>query len=272
MVRRTAIAVLGALLLAAPAWSYVVYLKDGSQIIAREKYRVEGDIALVVLRSGVTSSIPLAEIDVERCERENTIDLGTARKIEGLEKIDEIDAPPPPPPEKRETIADLLRDRESTDGGPGSGLTLPEPRRARPEADPAERLPRTKAGYVDLLKLPRQRHEDVDLAAAVRDYLRGQGLSLVEVFQGSDERHLLLEIVANAEPLVFQALTESANALLQIREQFPDRLDSFELLLLADTSDRPGRAGQFLLAPEHAEMLATGAISPASFFLRYVEF
>ena len=40
------------LLIAAPLTAYTIYLKDGSRLIAREKYTLEGDRALIVLQNG----------------------------------------------------------------------------------------------------------------------------------------------------------------------------------------------------------------------------
>lgn len=255
--------VLAGLLAASPAWSYIIFLKDGSQVQVRGRYRVDGDQAIVTLPSGVTSSMPLAEIDVERTERENKVNFGTARKIDGLERVAEIDAPPPP--ESRDSLADLLRRR-----GDGGRLEVPEARVAEPTT-PQDRRPRTAGGFVDLMAAPRVQLNEAEVATAVQDYLTGQGLSTASVFAGTSPRVVLLEVVASVESKVFQALAEAANALVQIREQFPDTVDAFELVITADAA-RQNRAGQFLLTPELAELLTNGTLSPSAFFFRYVEF
>ncbi|RMH15517.1 MAG: hypothetical protein D6696_20505 [Acidobacteria bacterium] len=253
------------LILASPAFAYVIFLKDGTQIVARDKYEVDGDQAVFTMPSGVISSIPLAEIDVEKTERENRINLGTARVIEGLETIDELHREAPPP--ALDTVADLLVLRGDR------GLKLPEPRKRQTEQSAGDALPRTAAGYVDLARLPRQPYAADDVAEYVRTYLEGQGFDGVALYQGSSEGQPLVEILTPSEPLVFKALQECANALLQAREQFPDRISGFELLLVAERRGREViRAGQFQLTPDLADLLAAGRMNPAAFFLRYVEF
>lgn len=258
----TALALVG-LLVAAPAAAFIIYLKDGSQLVVRERYRVEGDMAIVVMPSGVTSSMPLADIDVERTERENDVDYGTARKLDGLERVTEVDVAPPE--EDRSSLASLLRRR-----GDGGRQDVPAARGAEP-VTVADRRPRTAGGYVDLLAVPRVKLTDSALTGAMEGYLTGQGLASAAVFAGTSPRTVLVEVVANVESRVFQAVVESANALIQVREQFPDTVDAVELVITAD-SGRQNRAGQFLLTPELAELLTSGTMSPPAFFFRYVEF
>ncbi len=54
------------LLFAVPGAAYVVFLKDGSQIVTKEKYSVEGARATLVLPGGSEVSYAAAEIDFER--------------------------------------------------------------------------------------------------------------------------------------------------------------------------------------------------------------
>ena len=56
-------------LAAGPALAYTVYLKDGSKIVASEKYKVRGEKAIVKLTNGTETMLPLAEIDVARTEK-----------------------------------------------------------------------------------------------------------------------------------------------------------------------------------------------------------
>src|SRR5262245_16021416 len=82
---RPSVLTLALLLLSAPAFAYIVFLKDGTQVSTKEKYRVEGDRAVLVLRSGTETFIDLAEIDIAKTEEVNKIDFGTAKLIEGGE-------------------------------------------------------------------------------------------------------------------------------------------------------------------------------------------
>ena len=64
----TVLLVLG---LAIPAHAYTIYLKDGSTLIAKEKYRVEEGKAIITLQNGTQTFIDASEIDVARTERTN---------------------------------------------------------------------------------------------------------------------------------------------------------------------------------------------------------
>ncbi|HMB52750.1 MAG TPA: hypothetical protein VKU40_05500, partial [Thermoanaerobaculia bacterium] len=64
------------LLAALPAAAYTIYLKDGSRMIARDKYEIKGDQAVFVLQSGTRTTIDLDEIDVARTEKANESNLG----------------------------------------------------------------------------------------------------------------------------------------------------------------------------------------------------
>lgn len=251
------------------AWGYVIFMKDGSQLTTREKYKVEGDLAIMQLQSGVTTSLPLAEIDIEKTERENArSNLGSAQVLEGFDKVDQVEVAPPPPP--RDSLADVLRRRKAADKA--AAAVAPAPRAGVAEAV-ADTVPQTTAGFIDLVALERKALASSEVDTAIREYLRGQGMASVEVFQGTESKQPLVEMVTESEPLVFKALRESAGALVQIQEQFPGEVEAFELLLLADTNGtRASRAGQFQMTPALADLLISGQVTPPEFFLRYVEF
>lgn len=247
------------LIICQPAWGYIVFLKDGSQIATREKYRIEGDKAILILPSGTEAFYDASEIDIEKTEQINVIDFGNATLIEGGEQ-------------KR-----LATDARSTDEDAifgrfisGRSLALPEIKRRDP-SDSAGRveLPTTEAGFVDLMTLERRPYPNNDVTAEVLGYLKGQGVDRVRIFQGTAEDRPLLEVVAASEASVFKALEDSANGLVQIHQRFPEQVAAFELVLMTESQDR---AGQFLLTPEVADLLVTGRMKTPTFFLRYVEF
>ena len=80
--RRTLLAAAVLLLFAGQASAYTIFLKDGSRVQAREKYRVAGDKAIIVLPSGSMTELPLARIDVARTERGNATDYGSATVVD----------------------------------------------------------------------------------------------------------------------------------------------------------------------------------------------
>ena len=250
------------LLPAASAWAYTVVLKDGSQITTREKYRIEGDKAILTLPSGTETFYDASEIDVEKTEELNQIDLGTARLIEGGESQR---IPEDASLDDKVTLKDLLRSRES-------GLAMPERSQrttAEQDSGSGDDAPRTKAGFVDLLSLPRSSYSKSAIVSEVMRYMKGQGVDNVRLYRGSRADRPLVEIVAASEASVFKAIRDSANSLVQIHERFPDDVRAFELLLLTENQVR---AGQFTLTPQLANELVTGEIDAPTFFLRYVEF
>src|SRR5215470_2153754 len=77
--KRTVGLVLGAVLLAAaPALSYTVVFKDGTVQIAREKYTVKGNKAIITLRNGTVTQYDLEKIDVPGTDEYNEENPGDA--------------------------------------------------------------------------------------------------------------------------------------------------------------------------------------------------
>ncbi len=255
-VRAALIAVL--LLAASPVWGYIVFFKDGSQITTKEKYRIEGDQAILILPSGTEASYDASEIDVEKTERINVIDYGTARLIEGLNKPTRL-----PKDVRFETEDPSFGEYIS-----GRDLALPDVRK-RVAAKPEDQLPITRAGFVDLMAFRRSPYRTSEITAEVLGYLKGQGNDRVRIFQGTEPDRPLIEIVAASEASVFKAIKDSANGLVQIHERFPELVTAFELVLMTESQDR---AGQFTMTPELAGLLASGKLTVPQFFLRFVEF
>jgi len=247
--------------LAAPAWGYVVFLKDGKQIITKEKYRRQGDKVLLILQSGVTTELAASEVDFARTDKENEIELGTARVLEGgetrmmsrEEERQGIDEP------KRTTLSDLAERRN---------LALPELSTRREKTEQGETIPYTQAGFIDLERLPRRPLADEEVDAELQQYFESQGLEGFSIFQGSAGDHPLILVVANSDAAVFKALKDSAGALVQTQARFPKRLAGLEIFMKTEGNVR---AGQFILSLDLANQLVAG-LDPKIFFTRYVQF
>ncbi len=250
-------ALIAVLLMAAPASAYIVFLKDGSQIQTKEKYRIEGDKAILILPSGTPASYDASEIDVEKTEAINVVDYGTATLIEGLNKQTRL--PKNVRFEEGPTFGDVIS---------GRSLALPEVRKRKAKR-PEDELPTTRAGFVDLMAFRRSPYPSVEVTAEVLGYLKGQGIDRVRIFQGTETDRPLIEIVAASEASVFKAIKDSANGLAQIHQNFPELVTAFELVLMTESQDR---AGQFVLTPELADLLLQDRLSVSQFFLRFVEF
>jgi hypothetical protein len=253
--------VLLALLAAAPllAAGYTIFLKDGSSLVAKEKYRVENGRAIITLLNGTQTFVQAAQIDVRRTDDYNRGGHGGAVVLPGAPQ--DV-TPAPSQPQKDKTLADLISTRSA---GPRD---LPENRRVKSETA-ASRVGKTKAGYDDFATLARKPYSHTEITAEVQQFFRGQGVEGVEIYEGTQPSHPLLEITTASEGSVMQALSATANALLQIRNHYPDRVEAFEMLL---TTPERERAGQFVLTPDLATELVSRRLDATTFFVRNVQF
>jgi hypothetical protein len=244
-------------LCAAPLAAYTVFLKDGSSISARVKYEVRNGRAIITLTNGTQTFIDAAQIDVARTEAANrgkdygATDLGDTRVLPGQE--------PPPPPDK--SLTDLIATHRP------SSRQLPTARRAR-EVVPGQTV-RSKAGYLDLSTLQHAPYGRGDVTADLQQFFRSQGVEEVEFWNGSQPDRLLIEVTAASEGSVFQSLTASANALLRMRERFPQAVAAIELLMKTPSREK---AGQFVLTPEVATALVEKKVALPAYFVANVQF
>lgn len=246
------------LLLASPLTAYVVVLKDGSKIVADKEYEVRDGKAIITLPNGTETFIDAGEIDREATEEANQRGFGGAVVIEGSDTRQVKTAPPPE--ERRQTLADVA--------SPETRLDRLPPQR-REDRTKQGLTARTRAGYTDLSSLPPRPFQDLDLAAQVQRFFRGQGIDGVELYQGSQGDRLYAEISTNSEASVFRALEVAAEALLAARDSHPGEVSVLELFLA--TPDRE-RAGQFVLTPELARELVGGETEVSRFYVDHVQF
>jgi hypothetical protein len=240
---------------AAPAWSYLIIMKDGSKLVAKDKYVVRGDKAIIRLESGSETMLPLAEIDVARTDAANVNNIGTAVVIEGGETkgLTKSDTGVP----RKATLQDLIQSR----AGAAEGTeTAPEPvRRQRPEI--------TSAAATDVVG--RAPLRDVALAGTIREFLFGKGVTSVEVLQGASASRPMLVFPTRSEGQVFKALAASAVTLIHVREKSPGAVESFEIVCRAPDG---GNAGRFVMSPAQAQDLIAGRIDMPTYFVKNVIF
>jgi hypothetical protein len=246
-------AVLAAVLCAGQAAAYVIYLKDGSKIVAQEKYEVRGGKAHIVLQNGTRSVLDAAEIDVARTEEANRSNLGSAVILEGGEAVE---ARPAPPPEKP-SLRDLVR-RDPA----------PPPRSSNGQRSAASTVPRTASGHLDLAALPRRPLAAPEVAAEIAALFAEHGITPVQVTRGSADDRALIEATTSSEAAVFRSLAVAASALVRQRQQ-GGPVEAVELLMSTPNGER---AGQFVLTPELADDLLQGRVDVATFFLAHVQF
>ncbi len=245
-----------ALLFSSALAAYTIRLKNGSEIIAKKKYVVQGDKAIIVLPSGVESVLAFSEIDVAETEAANLNNLGTAMVIENGKAVDlALSAPPPP---KKETLQDLLGKRAAAEGTPNAGAVAMD---AGPTQRSVSRPLPTSSERAPL--------RNVELSTAIRTFIFGRGISNLVVQQGPRANQPRLVFETASETQVFRALIASAGALLEMRDKRPGEVEAFEVIC-----DGPagGRAGRFTLTSAQAADLLAGKITLPAFFFQNVEF
>lgn len=254
--RRAGLVALAALLAAGPVAAYTIYLKDGSTVQSKGKYRIEGSRAHIVLPNGTQTFIKASEIDVKRTEQANKSDYGgTAVIIQ--EATPPADGTPASAPQRR--LSDVIAKR---------GTDLPGPQREVSKATPLSSL-KTRAGNTDLTTLPRRVYEPAEVSTEIRQFFLGQGLPEVVVYTGTQPSRPLVQVTVSTENGVFRGLAVGANAILHIRDRFPGKVEAFEILMVTSAGER---GGQFVLTPAMATDLVSKKVELAAFFIDNVQF
>jgi hypothetical protein len=243
---------------ASVGFAYTVVLKDGSKITTKQKYRVQGKRAVLLLPNGSEAFLDLAEIDTAKTEQANKEDYGTAVVLDGGPQPTQA---APAPRERRlqdliKTQGDTPDAREPVRRPPGTGAIPTRPETTAPTrgADAASsRRPATNSAA----------------ATALLARFRADGIDEVELSQGSASSRIRADVVTPSEATVFRALTIAASALLEVRKTQATSISAIELTMATPSRER---AGTFVLTPEQAEQLAGGKIEVSEFFVANVQF
>jgi hypothetical protein len=239
------------LLVAAPIAAYTIYLKDGSRLIAKEKYTLDGGRALIILQNGTQTFLDASEIDVSRTDAANRNNYGTAMVLQDGQFTDSA---PLPEAGRQETLTDLAGRRPAQ---PHQQAVRPVPTRP------------TSGDYLDLVSSQRQPFRNLDLSGEIQEVFLAQGVAGIQLSQGTAADRVLLEITADSEASVFRALEVAADALLHVRTRTSAPVAAFEIVMV--TSNR-SRGGQFLLTPRMASQLADGELELPEFYVQNVQF
>jgi hypothetical protein len=259
--RRTLLA-LALLLAASPLAGYLIVFKDGTTLEAKEKYKVQGKMAVITLPSGAQSQYPLDRIDVAKTDAKN---FGSAQVLS-----DASQRPTPPPTPPPPSLSDVAGQHRSLLPPPPPPHATPKPTPAvLAQGDGGKSETAATAAHVDFLRLARVPASNVVIAGAVGDAMRAHGVTRASIYDGSQPRRLLVEVAANSEGGVFQAIGATAQAILEVQAKHPGGLDALELFVATDNRQR---AGQFLITPERAQELVTRQLDLTAFYLKYVEF
>ena len=243
-------------LVAGPAVAFTVFLKDGSTIVAGEQYRIEGDRIIITLQNGTETFLALDEVDLERTDEYNKVNISGAVLIED----GKVKALPSDRPAEKTTLRDLIV----------SGQAQP---RIRPEARRENRVEtagpqRTTGGYLDLNSLRRQAYGDLEFMSSLRSFFTSQGLE-AQIFRGSQGDRPLVQVVTSSESSVFKSLQVAAQAMAQLADSYGSRVANLELLL---QTPRGTPAGQFVLTADLAEQINSNAVDVSVFYVENVQF
>jgi hypothetical protein len=235
--KTVASALLALLLAAAPAFAYVIKLKDGSLIFAKTKYTVKGDKAIVTLENGTVTQLKLDLIDVDGSEQYNKENFGN------VVAIDTPDSHKPTP------VADLPQPARIQDY-----LKHKQPRMA---------LPPSQADKAAGGSGPSFQEVDPNLQAAFAKVFDGAGISQYKLTNFRGKTGLL--VTTNTEEAVFNALNAAARALSD-----PQSRGVPVTIHIILTSSSGEAAGTLEMSPEQARLLVNGQLSAADYFVKNV--
>ncbi|MEO8504497.1 MAG: hypothetical protein ABI609_11415 [Acidobacteriota bacterium] len=253
-----AVALAVAVLSARSADAYTIYLKDGSRLVAAEKYKIKGDKALITLQNGTVTTIKASEIDVARSDQANTGNYGTAVVLEGSKVADT----PAPPPAAAPGLSDLIASRAV---GPRD---LPEVKRAAPPQAVEVAAGKTAGGFADFTTLP---HNPLalEVSSEIQKSFFEHGLREISIWRGTKPDRALVEVSVTSEATAFKALAVAAKVLDEFRTKHPGTISGIELSL---TSSQNGRAGQFLMTPEQAADLLANKVEITAYYVDNLQF
>jgi hypothetical protein len=233
------------LLAAQQAWAvYVVILRNGSRVVAKEKYQIKGPNALFVSKIGTYTSIPLAQIDVEATDRVNSQGLGDAQLLAWVDAKRVEPTPTPTPP-----VAALGYIHEGVAAKIGDA--------ARPTPTPG-------------ITLRDSHFRDAQVEEAFQQGLESYHLYLYRTSQGTKPAYLFIEISVNGQPETLKALMAVAETYELLAKKAPERLPERVEVQMLNESGR--EAGVFRLSAADAAELATGKVTPENFYVQHVIF
>ena len=225
------------LLAAAPAFAYVIKLKDGSLIFAKTKYTVKGDKAIITLENGTVTQMKLELIDVDGSEQYNKENFGNVVAIDTPEGRKPTPVAEMPQPAR---IQDYLKNKK--------------PRMALPSQADKAAGGGTGPSFQDV---------DPNLQSAFAKVFDGAGISQYKLTNFRGKTGLL--VTTNTEEAVFNALNAAARALSDPQS----RGSSITIHIILTTSGGEA-AGTLEMSPEQARQLVNGQVSAADFFVKNV--
>lgn len=224
-------------LAAAPAFAYVIKLKDGSLIFARVKYTVKGDRAIITLENGTVTAMKLENIDVEGSDKYNQENFGNVVAIDTPDSRKPTASPEAPASPR---LQDYIKEKKPR-------MALPS-QVEKPAADGSG---------------PSFQQVDPNLQSAFAKVFDGAGISQYKLTNFRGKTRLL--VTANTEEAVFNALNAAARALSD-----PTSRGVGTTIQIIMTSSSGDSGGTLEMSPEQARLLVNGQVSAADFFVKNV--
>lgn len=248
MKRAAPLAILAFLVVSSCWASYLVILRNGSKIVAREKYTIKGANALITQENGTLIAIPLSQIDAEATEKHNAARLGGATSLDWVDSQEPQPTPTPTPSLNR--LVPKLKDR-AVPVGPEASQPTPTP------------------GI--LFRGAKFRDPRVD--QVFQQGLENYHLYLYRTSQGTLPAFLFVEVRVNGEAEVMKALEAICTTYAFVTQELaktgesaraPERV---EIQLLNESGKE---AGVFRISAAEAEELSSGKVGARKFFIDHV--
>ena len=234
--------------LAGATQGYVVILKNGQRIPARQAYEIKGQQAWITLITGTVTAIPLKMVDVVATERYNKLGFGSALTVEGLYDASGTPRPTPTPPRPLGSIASIQSQGHSTLGS----MFTPTP-----TATPG-------------IKLQKTSYPDKRVDTAFKQIFDEQHLYLYRTSVGTTPKFFFVQVVTDSEEEVFHALKVVADAFALIHKLHPEMSPTAVELEMRTTAGKP--AGTFRISLKDAQKLSAREISTEQFYVQHVIF
>lgn len=241
---------------AARALAYVIVLKDGTRIVAREKPNVQGKSWVFVVPSGNRQSIPVSEVDMEKTEKVNASGTGDAYELDQnattIQQTTDSSRKP--------SISEYIKTTKKTGIGPETGgAPAPADAASQPASRPGGTIQEPSTASVV---------EGVDPAVSDAFVRAFAGASLRGARLTPMPKGVRVQAITDNEQQVFASLGAVARGLKEARA-LGKPLDRAEIVLGTSAGEN---AGKFLMNAEDADALLNGRTSAARYFVANVVF
>lgn len=224
---------------------YVIVLRNGSRVVAREKYQVKGPNAVFVSKIGTATSIPLALIDLPATDKVNAQHLGDAQALDWVDQEKRVlPTPTPTPP-----VAEL--------GKIQPGIAKSEGFAAHPTPTPG-------------ITFHENHYHDAQVDQAFQQGLESYHLYLYRTSVGTRPEYMFIEIQVNGQAEVLKALQAVCATYKLLADKAPERAP--ERVELEMINEAGKEAGVFRISLADANELVGGKATPENFFVQHVIF